>query len=136
MRRRYGWWLLGSGLIGAAGVGWLVFSSLPPSPPAGVIDRLDRIRLGMSPKEVSGLMAGWAEMNSHCWGNPDPSFRPGQWFSEDASYNVGNGWMVEVTFYDDKLGNKLLFYPRDPPLYRLAWASLQERFHSLPDLPF
>jgi hypothetical protein len=102
----------------------------------GQVDHLDRIRFGMSPEEVSRMTAGWATMHSHCNGFPDPSFSPGQWFSESAAYEVGNGWMIELTFYDDKLGDKLLFYPQDPPLYRLAWHSLQERIPSLPDLPF
>jgi len=54
----------------------------------------------------------------------------------NESYEIGNGWMVEVTFYDDKLREeKLRFYPRDQP-YRRAWYSLQQRIPSLPDLPF
>jgi hypothetical protein len=54
----------------------------------------------------------------------------------NESYEIGNGWQVEVTFYDDKLREeKLRLYPRDP-FYRRAWYSLQQRIPSLPDLPF
>jgi hypothetical protein len=65
------------------------------------------------------------------------SLAAGLWGSMcNESYEIGNGWEVEVTFYDDKLREqKLSFYRRDP-FYRRAWYSLQQRIPSLPDLPF
>jgi hypothetical protein len=129
--RRYRWWLLGAGLIGPASVAWLVVViSTPSRPPASAYDRLNRIRLGMSEGEVSRIMGGSGTMR--LWSlHIDME---GSMCNE--SYEIGNGWQVEVTFYDDKLREeKLRLYPRDP-FYRRAWYSLQQRIPSLPDLPF
>jgi hypothetical protein len=85
----------------------------------------------MSPEEVSGIMdgPGITSVNSQvCIG-------PGFSISWEI-FEVGNGWMADVSFLDLKLRKKALYFPRNPPLYGRAWQFLQDRIPSLPNLPF
>jgi hypothetical protein len=129
MRKRYGWWLLGAcAVTGVASVVGLVrlYASTPPSPSKDAVERLERIRPRMSPKEVLGIM-GAPGVDCVSVGSSDYV----------GIYHLGNGWALEVTFGDCGLEKTVLYRRRYPPWYRCMWDSLQEmNFSPLPDLPF
>jgi hypothetical protein len=132
-RRRYGRsLLLAAMLAGTAGAaGWVLLNFSTPPPPADAVDRLERIRLGMGLEEVSDIMNGPGIVQSR-----NVAFIcPDRVFSYET-YEVGNGWAVDMSFEGCKLAKRSPFYRCEPPWYRRAWQSLQHVIPSVPDMPF
>jgi hypothetical protein len=125
MRWRYRSRLLWTATLGtvAAFAGLAIFMSVP-RPPQEVSDLLEKLQLGMDRVEVEDVMG----------------YRPGGRASDPpwgvSSHAIGDSWIVHVELgQDGKLIHKEAIAPPNPPLWRRAWHSLQQRIPSLPDLP-
>jgi hypothetical protein len=128
MRRRYGWWLLGAGMLATvAGVVGLVFIFVP-RPPQEAVDLFEKPQLGMDRIEVEELT-----------GLPPRFASEPQWSIGEKVF--ADHWRLCVQLGDEgeedgKLIEKELVPPQRTPGWRRAWYELQQRLPALPDLPF
>jgi hypothetical protein len=130
VRKRYGWWLAAATLITVAGVGAWTFWSLP-SPPPEVLERFERIQIGMSRHDVQQItqvpeLEGTAIMSG------------GTWVCSQGIFLLSDDWRINV-IYDghDNLTDKSLHHGElGTPWYRRAWYWMQQYVPFLPSLPF
>ena len=130
MRKRYGWWLAAATLVAVAGVGAWTSWILPSSPPPHVLDRFERIQIGMPHHEVGQIiqapeMGGTAIMSG------------GNWVCSQGIFLLSDDWWINV-IYDghDNLTHKSLYHGDPVPRYRRAWYWVRDYVPSLPSLPF
>ena len=139
MRKRYGWWLLGTSLLTMA-IGAILARNQKPPPEA--LRRFEMVRVGMNFVDVENLL-DWriedeADLIHALTDSRNQS--AGLWCARPRSgfYWLCDQWYLRVV-YDDRhvlTGKSLIYWNVDAPWHQRAWRFCQQHIPSLPDLPF
>jgi hypothetical protein len=122
IRRRYGWWLLGGGLIVLmSGIVGTVFLT-SPTPPQEVTDVFEQLQVVMAPAEVQRIMEF-----------PYPLDIVN---GVTVKKFLGTDWCLDVYLEKGWLMKKWLVPPQGESRWRIEWLSWNARFPLLRNLPF